>query len=261
MGAVANVLATGSDTFSPGTTNINVNDTVIWTWTGSDHNVTSTNTPAAWVASPTENPPFSFTNTFTNAGTFGYECTIHVAEHMFGAIVVSAVATPPTLAITNPVSGAVFSAPANVKLLTSVTNGSSSVSSVQFYTNNVPLLTPISTAPFNLTASNLLAGSYALKAVATAGGIMGTSAVVNISVVVPVTVLLSNSTFSSPANFHFSYPANVGLSYVVQTSTNLALANWISLATNVAASNPVVFVDSNATNNAGYYRVGRLPNP
>jgi hypothetical protein len=53
----------------------------------------------------------------------------------------------------------------------------------------------------------------------------------------------------------------VGLSYIVQLSTNLALTNWITLVTNVAASNPVVFVDNHTTNTPGFYRVGRLPNP
>lgn len=38
-------------------------------------------------------------------------------------------------------------------------------------------------------------------------------------------------------------------------------ANWITLVTNVAASNPVVFVDNDATNGLGFCRVGRLPNP
>jgi hypothetical protein len=53
----------------------------------------------------------------------------------------------------------------------------------------------------------------------------------------------------------------VGLSYVVQRTTNLVSPNWVAIATNVAASNPTNFVDKNATNNPAFYRVGRLPNP
>jgi hypothetical protein len=45
----------------------------------------------------------------------------------------------------------------------------------------------------------------------------------------------------------------------VQRSADLF--NWIPLATNKAANNPVVFDDPNATNSIGFYRVGRLPNP
>ncbi|HEY3762697.1 MAG TPA: Ig-like domain-containing protein [Verrucomicrobiae bacterium] len=251
-----------NDSFSPLSTNINVNDTVLWTWpSGSDdHNVTSTSSPKqAWTASPTENGPISFSVMFTNAGSYPYECTVHASVGMRATVTVVAAPTPPSLAITNPASGAVFSAPANVSIKTGVTNGSSAVTSVQFYTNNISLGT-VASAPFNFIANNLATGSYALTAVATAGAITATSPVVNISVVTPVTVALSNSAAASSTNFQFSYAANVGLSYVVQVSSNLT-GTWASLVTNVAASNPVVFVDPHATNNAGYYRVGLLPNP
>ena len=77
----------------------------------------------------------------------------------------------------------------------------------------------------------------------------------------PVVVTLGNPALSSSTNFQFSYPASIGLSYVIQRSASLAPANWIPLVTNVAASNPVVFLDVHATNSPNYYRVGRLPNP
>jgi hypothetical protein len=59
--------------------------------------------------------------------------------------------------------------------------------------------------------------------------------------------------------FTFNYTADVGISYVVQSSTNLL--NWVSLATNVASGSPVPF--TNAVNPAGiqFYRVARLANP
>jgi hypothetical protein len=59
--------------------------------------------------------------------------------------------------------------------------------------------------------------------------------------------------------FTFSYTADVGISYVVQSSSNLV--DWVSLATNVAPGSPVLF--TNAVNPAGadFYRVARLSNP
>ena len=72
---------------------------------------------------------------------------------------------------------------------------------------------------------------------------------------------LSDTAQTYYTNFQFSYSTDVGLSYIVQRSTNLAPANWITLVTNVAASNPATFVDNHATNGPGFYRVGRLPNP
>ena len=144
--------------------------------------------------------------------------------------------------------------------MASATVSSGSVTNVQFYANNA-LLGAISTPPFTFTANSLAAGNYALKAAATAAGISATSSVVNITVVTPVTVSLTKATALSPTSFGFTYPDNVGLSYVVQKTTSLVQPNWIPIVTNVASINPTVFVDPHATNDPGYYRVGRLPNP
>lgn len=170
------------------------------------------------------------------------------------------VVASPTVAITNPPNNAVFAALATENIMASATISSGTVTNVQFFTNNA-LLGAVTAPPFTLTAKNLAAGNYALTAAATAAGISATSSVVNISVVTPVTVALSNALAFSKTNFEFKYPANVGLSYVVQRATNIFQPNWISVLTNVAASNPTVFVDIHATNDPAYYRVGRLPNP
>jgi hypothetical protein len=73
-----------------------------------------------------------------------------------------------------------------------------------------------------------------------------------------VTVILSGATAKN-GQFLFSYPANPGLAYVVQSSSNFV--NWLPLVTNVASGSPVLF--TNAVNSAGFqfFRVGRLPNP
>ena len=170
------------------------------------------------------------------------------------------VAPTPTVSIVSPVTNAIFAAPANVSITASAAVSNGTVTNVQFFVNNVSIGSA-TTAPFTLTASGLAAGAYSLTAAATAAGISATSSVVNISVVTPVTVALSNSVVSSGTNFQFTYSANAGLSYVVQRATSLAPANWAPIATNVAASIPTNFVDTNATNNSAYYRVGLLPNP
>ncbi len=167
---------------------------------------------------------------------------------------------PPTVTITNPAANAVFSAPANVNVGANAEESGGTVDSVQFFTNNVSFGT-VSAAPFTLTADNLAAGAYSLTAVATAAGISTTSSPVNITVVTPITVGLTNFVRSSGSQFQFSYSANVGLGYIIQRASKLNPANWVSLVTNIAASNPVVFVDVDATNNPAYYRVGRVPNP
>lgn len=168
--------------------------------------------------------------------------------------------TPFVASITNPLNNAVFAAPATENIGASAPVSIGAVTNVQFFTNSV-LLGKVTTPPFTFAANNLAAGNYALTAAATAAGVSATSSVVNISVVTPVTVSLSKATALSSTSFEFTYPDNTGLSYVVQRTTNVLQPNWISLVTNVASSNPTIFVDSHATNHPAYYRVGRLPNP
>ena len=111
-------------------------------------------------------------------------------------------------------------------------------------------------SPFNITAGSLAAGNYSLIAVATAAGVSTTSSAVNVSVVSPVAI--SNSVpVVAGGHFSFNYSANVGLTYVVQRSSDLI--NWPPVSTNVASNNPVHFTDSVPVNGSAFYRVARSP--
>jgi hypothetical protein len=155
-------------------------------------------------------------------------------------------------------NGAVFAAPANVTIQAAVTNGSGSVTNVQFLVNNTVLANENS-GPFSTVTNNLVAGDYTLSAIAQDNTGLAATNSVGISVITPTTVLLTNASNPTANEFQFSYSADIGLNYVVQRSADLL--TWTALTTNKAASNPVVFDDSNATNNLDFYRVGRLPNP
>jgi hypothetical protein len=181
-------------------------------------------------------------------------------QHMMGGFTYvrsTAPAVPPTVSITNPASSAVFAAPANVTIGASASVSGGTVTNVTFLAGSTALGSA-PTAPFSIIASNLSAGPYSLTAVATAGGISATSAVVNITVLMPIAVRLSSSVITNGV-FAFDYSANPGLSYVVQSSSNLT--SWVSLATNVASSNPVHFTNAFVPGAPHYYRVGRMPNP
>jgi plastocyanin len=337
--------------FFPATTNIATGDSVLWTWnsTGITPHSTTSDTNGLWDSTSVP-APHTFTQTFTSAGTFPYHCTIHVTLGMKGTIIVAAANLPPSVTITNPVSGTIFAAPANVTIQASASDSDGTVTNVQFLvgstvlsndaaapfsavtnnlaagsytlsviasdnsgakaTNSVSIVvdTPPSVtitnpasgtvfaapanvtiqasasdtdgtvtnvqflvgstvlsndaaAPFSALTNNLAAGSYTLSAIASDNnGVKATNAA-TISVVSPVQVLLSAPQGLPPANFHFSYTANVGLRYIVQRSTNLISTNWTTIITNTAGSSPVTFTDINATVNPGFYRVGRLPNP
>jgi hypothetical protein len=161
----------------------------------------------------------------------------------------------PSVGITNPASGAVFATPANVAITAGAAVNGGTVTNVAFFANSSSVGS-VQSAPFNITANNLSAGSYALTAVATAGGVSATSAPVNISVVTPVTTSLSASAAAN-SQFSFSFSANQGLRYVVESSSNLF--TWTPLVTNVATDSEISFTNP-ISGDGNFYRVGRLPN-
>ena len=166
-----------------------------------------------------------------------------------------AVVVTPTVSITKPAAGATFAAPASITLTATATGGT--VTNVEFFAGTTSL-GHVTTSPFTLTGSLASPASYSLKAVATAAGVSGTSAVVNITVVAPIAVTLTPPT-TNGGLLAFNYTANPGLSYVVQRSSDLV--NWVPIVTNVAAASPVSFSDGLTASPSRFYRVGRLPNP
>jgi plastocyanin len=252
-------VGTGGDHFVPAVTNINVGDRVIWNWTGPNHNTVSTN--GLW-GSATMGTGTSFTNTFNNAGAFGYVCTIHASFGMTGTINVSggAANVPPIVSITNLSPGAVFAAPANVTIRAMAADSDGSVTNVQFRVG-ATAFGNATVAPYAATTNNLPAGNYTLSAVASDNkGAMTTNSVA-ISVVTPAAIVLTSFQQLTPSIFRFTYTANAGLRYVVQRSTDLTASIWTSLTTNTAAGSSVDFTNSSAPSAAAFYRVGRLPNP
>lgn len=262
--AVATVhVGTAGDHFSPVITNINVGDQVIWTWDATHHSTTSgtNNVPSGlWDSGVINSTPHTFTNTFNAAGDFIYYCSIHFNVGMTGAVVVASAILSPTVAITNPASGMVFAAPANVTIQASASDSGGTVTNVQFRVD-ANVVTNDPAAPFSAVTNNLPAGSHTLSAIASNNSGATATNQVAISVVTPVTVLLSVPQPVPPGKFRFSYTANSGLDYIIQRTTNLISPNWTTLITNTAAGGSINFTDLNATFNPGFYRVGRLPNP
>jgi len=88
-----------------------------------------------------------------------------------------------SVALTNPVNGARFTAPATIPLAATATTTAGSIALVWFYNGATPLGEATS-APYGFTWNNVPTGNYALTAVAgdTLGNI-GTSVVVNVTVV------------------------------------------------------------------------------
>lgn len=254
FGATINVLAAGF-TFSPRVISIQVGDKVIWTGLSGIHSVTGDTPPETLCGGSF---PASCTNIFNTPGTYLYHCINHVAFGMTGQVNVAPISLPPTVVITNPLVGTVFTAPASVNIFATATNSGGSVTNVQFFSNGGSLGSVVA-APFNFTTPPLAVGAYALTAKVTASsGLAATSAPVNIFVVTPVTVSIFSPRVTN-GQFMFDHTANPGLRYVVENTTNFA--TWSPLTTNTATSNTVQAADSFQVGGLKFYRVGRLPNP
>jgi plastocyanin len=254
--------------FVPATNTINLNDQVIWVWVGNHHSTVSgtvsgtgsgaTATPDGLWNSGQFDKPHTFTNTFTTVGSFPYYCQAHYANGQVGLINVVVPSPSPSVSVTNPADGAVFSAPASFTLAATVSDPGATITNVEFF-QAATSLGDVTSIPYSVPMSNLAAADYVLSAVATDDSGLNATNSITVHVITPDPIVISGPVFSPPSDFQFSHTANAGLSYVVQQSSNLI--SWTGISTNLATGSPVLFDDPNATDNPGFYRVGLLPNP
>ncbi len=198
----------------------------------------------------------TFTHTCTSAGSFPFHCSVH--PFMTGTIAVQSADVPPTVMISSPTNGSVFAAPATLALAATASDSDGSVTNVQFFQGTTSLGN-VADSPYSVAVRDLAAGNYTLSAVAADNAGTKVTNSVMVRVVNPAPTTLSAAQRLSPTGFQSSYSATVGLSYVVERSVDLS--DWTVLGTNTAKSASEVFLDQNASGNAGYYRVGLLPNP
>jgi plastocyanin len=69
-------VGSGGNVFTPNQTDIKAGGTVTYTWAGGPHNVTFSAPPAS-VPNSGDKTSGTFAVTFTQAGTYNYQCTIH----------------------------------------------------------------------------------------------------------------------------------------------------------------------------------------
>ncbi|HEY3579821.1 MAG TPA: Ig-like domain-containing protein, partial [Pyrinomonadaceae bacterium] len=118
----------------------------------------------------------------------------------------------PSVSVTAPSGGSVFTAPANITLNASASDADGTVSKVEFFQGSTKLGEDL-TAPYSFSWTNVTAGSYSITAKATdnVGGVT-TSAPVAITVnalpTVSQTAPAANTVFTSPANFTITASAS-----------------------------------------------------
>jgi hypothetical protein len=162
--------------------------------------------------------PYSFT--WNNVAVGNYTLTARATDGVGGTatsnpISVSVVATfPPTVSITNPISGSVFPAPGNVNIDVEATD-SDGVLKVDFYQGNT-LLGTDNTFPYSFAWTGMPACTFFLTAKATDSlGATATSA--------PVMVKVTGGTIgeSTPPNFKIAFVADQGLGPLSAATLNL----------------------------------------
>jgi pectate lyase len=155
--------------------------------------------------------PYQFTLSNVAPGTYSFSAR---ATDYLGASTTSAAATvivnaAPTIALTAPSSGSVFTAPASqITLAADAADADGTIAKVDFY-RGATLIGTAATAPFSLDWNNVAAGTYVLTAIATDNrGASTTSAPVSIVVNAPPTIALTSPSdgvvFNAPAAFVFS---------------------------------------------------------
>ena len=188
-----------------------------------------TNTSSVIQTNLTQGNPFYITWSNVTAGAYSLTAVVldRAGNQATSAPVNITVTNPvirPAVYIYSPTNGAQFLTPANLSLYARAVETAGTVATVQFFANSTSLgvvsnsavFTNISTEPlYSLAWSNVLTGTYALKAVATDTlGNSSTSTVVNISVVTnipPVIVRPSVGIYSPTNGTTFNAPTNVNI--------------------------------------------------
>jgi hypothetical protein len=166
--------------------------------------------------------------------------------------------TPPSIALTAPVNGASYAAPATINLAATVTaNGHTitNVQSVQFYTSQDGWLATCISAPYTFTWTGVVAGSYSVTAlVVDDSGNMVYSTAANVTVTnVPLPSIVLTSPVSGAS---YTLPATIPLAASVTANgysiTQVQFYNGATLLGAVVAA-PYSFSWTNVI--AGSYAV------
>jgi RHS repeat-associated protein len=131
--------------------------------------------------------PYSFN--WNNVAAGSYSLTAKAFDNLGGTTTSAAVSITvnalPSVSLTAPTNGQVFTAPANITLTATASDTDGSISKVEFFAG-ASLLGEDTTGPYSYAWTNVAAGNYVLTARATDNsGAISTSSAVNITVTTP----------------------------------------------------------------------------
>jgi hypothetical protein len=243
---------------SPDPVNINVGDSVYWTGDEDPDFTYAISGPWGTVFTPGG-------VTAPAQGTYPYTASSILGGGSFnGTAIVSAGVpnSPPTVTITSPTNNEVFIAPASFAFTAEASDPDpNDVWDVEFWVNDV-MVDDVYDPPYTTTVTDLPVGTYTLMVVVWDFSFETATNSITITVTdsTPVTPVALTAIALAGGNFEFSAAGFVaGKTNVLQTSTNLASPlNWVSIATNVAASSTASFTNKVAAGQH-FFRVLQLP--
>lgn len=243
---------------SPNPVNIKVGDTVYWTGDEDPDFPYAISGPWGTVFTPggvTAQAPGSYPYTASwilGGGSFN------------GTVIVGASVpnSPPVVTIANPTNNAVFTAPASFAFTAEASDPDpNDVWDVEFWIND-EMVDDIYDPPYTTAITDLPVGTYTLMAIVWDFAFENATNSITITVTdsTPITPIALTATALAGGNFEFSATGLVaGKTNVLQTSTNLGSPlNWVSLATNVAASSTAAYTNK-ITPGPHFFRVLQLP--
>ena len=166
------------------------------------------------------------TNTMASTVYVGLAVTAHnnslMSTATFSNLQLTAPIVPPTIALTAPTGGSVYTAPASIALAATVTANGNSITSVEFLNGSTVIGTD-TTSPYTFTWSNVGAGTYSLsaRAVYAAGSVTSSSASVTVGAV-PSAPLNLTATAASSSQINLTWRAGSAnqTGFRIERSTN-----------------------------------------
>jgi plastocyanin len=160
----------------------------------------------------------------------------------------------PVLTITSPANNSTTNFPAVITVAGTSSDPDGILGPVVYYMNESPVRTN-SGSPFSFTLTNLAAGSYGFKSVATDNRSASSTSSVATVTINPFTITPPVITTTQA---QFTYAANPGLKYIVQGSADLK--QWTDIVTNTATTSSESFTDTGISGQTfKFYRVIQAP--
>lgn len=166
------------------------------------------------------------TNTMASTVYVGLAVTAHnnslMSTATFSNLQLTAPIVPPTIALTAPTGGSVYTAPASIALAATVAANGNAITSVEFLNGSTVVGTD-TTSPYTFTWSNVGAGTYSLsaRAVYAAGSVTSSSASVTVGAV-PSAPLNLTATAASSSQINLTWRAGSAnqTGFRIERSTN-----------------------------------------